>query len=111
MNIIEALGATSSGIIVGWLVSYFTRRYKDFNPTVLAATVGLLFGEAIFTFLKGSSLGMWFYPIGLVIGSALNIFLAYITRNDASATDIFFIQEEDEDNTEDENTENNEEQN
>lgn len=92
MNILEILGSSSSGIVVGWLVSYFVRRYKDFNPTVLGTTVTLIFGEAVFTFLKGSSLGMWCYPIGLLIGFSLNIFLAYITGS--AAEDIFYVEEE-----------------
>lgn len=91
MNIVEPLGAISLGIVIGWLVSYFVRRYEDFTPQTLGATVPLIVGGIIVKFLERSSSAIWFYPIGVLIGFALNIFLAYITGG--SPEEIFYVEE------------------
>lgn len=68
MDIISAIGATALGIVVGWLVRYFIRRFESFTPKALGSVVSIIAGGAIISFLKTDMSVWWFYPIGLLIG-------------------------------------------
>ncbi len=98
MNNVEALGAVSLGVVIGWLVSYFVRRFKKFNPQILASTIPIFIGGGVIKFLQDNSSAIWFYPIGLLIGFSLNVLFAWLDGNE----DVFTI-DIDEDDTEDGN--------
>lgn len=68
MNNIPMLGSLSLGIIIGWLIRYFIRRFKKFTPKILGALISVIFGGAIIKFLSFDKSVWWFYPIGLLIG-------------------------------------------
>jgi uncharacterized membrane protein YfcA len=68
MNIIPAIGATCLGIVIGWLVRYFIRRFDKFGPMVLGSLVSIVFGGAAIKFLEADKTVWWFYPIGLLLG-------------------------------------------
>jgi uncharacterized membrane protein len=68
MNIVAAIGATCLGVVIGWLVRYFIRRFEKFGPAVLGAVVSVVLGGAVVKFLEADKSVWWFYPIGLLIG-------------------------------------------
>jgi uncharacterized membrane protein YfcA len=68
MTLISATGATSLGIVIGWLVRYFIRRFDKFGPMVLGSLVSIIFGGAAIKFLEADTSVWWFYPIGLLLG-------------------------------------------
>ena len=67
-NVIPAIGATSLGIVIGWLVRYFIRRFDKFTPAVFGSLISILLGSAVMKFLSADKTIWWFYPIGLLIG-------------------------------------------
>lgn len=68
MNPIPAVGATSLGIVIGWLVRYFIRRFDKFGPMVLGSLLSIVLGGTAITFLETDKTVWWFYPIGLLLG-------------------------------------------
>jgi len=68
MSFVPALGATCLGIVIGWLVRYFIRRFDKFGPMVLGSLVSIIFGGAVIKFLEADRSVWWFYPIGLLLG-------------------------------------------
>jgi len=71
-NVIPAIGATSLGIVIGWLVRYFIRRFDNYTPAVFGSLVSILLGSAVMKFLSADQTTWWFYPIGLLLD-----FIAY----------------------------------
>jgi hypothetical protein len=67
-NVVPPIGATSLGIVIGWLVRYFIRRFKTFTPSVLSSVLSIVLGGAAIKFLAADKTVWWFYPIGLLIG-------------------------------------------
>jgi hypothetical protein len=78
MHVLPALGACSLGIVIGWLVRYFIRRFTTFNPQVLSTLVSILVGGVVIRFLDGDKTAWWFYPIGLLIGFIVYSVIAYM---------------------------------
>jgi predicted membrane channel-forming protein YqfA (hemolysin III family) len=68
MSIIPAIGSTSLGIVIGWLVRYFIRRFTTFTPMVFGSLVSIILGGAALKFLDADKTVWWFYPIGLLLG-------------------------------------------
>jgi hypothetical protein len=68
MSWIPALGSTCMGLVIGWLIRYFIRRFKSFNTKALGSVVSIIAGGAIVHFLQADSTARWFYPIGLALG-------------------------------------------
>jgi hypothetical protein len=71
-NVVPALGSTSLGIVIGWLVRYFIRRFQKFTPAVFSAVISIILGGVVVKFLGTDPNVWWFYPIGLLLG-----FVAY----------------------------------
>lgn len=69
-NLVPALGSTSLGIVMGWLVRYFIRRFHKFSPAVLSSVISLTFGGVAVKFLGADNSVLWYYPIGVLIGFA-----------------------------------------
>lgn len=65
---IPAIGATALGIVVGWLVRYFIRRFTTWTPSILGSVITITLGGAAIKFLDNDKTVLWFYPIGLLIG-------------------------------------------
>ena len=68
MVIIPAIGSLSLGIVIGWLVRYFIRRYSSFGPKALSSTISILAGGGVLKYFDPNANIIWFYPIGLLIG-------------------------------------------
>jgi uncharacterized membrane protein len=68
MSIVPAIGATCLGIVIGYLVRYFVRRFKNYTPKALSSVVSIILGGGVVKFLSTDQLAWWFYPIGLLIG-------------------------------------------
>jgi uncharacterized membrane protein len=68
VSYLPIIGALSLGIVVGWLVRYFIRRFKSFTPKVLGSVVTAAIGGAVIRFLEHDTNVWWFYPIGLLLG-------------------------------------------
>lgn len=71
-NIVPAVGSTSLGVVMGFLVRYFIRRFDTFAPGVLSSVISIVLGGAVIKFLGADKNVWWFYPIGLLLG-----FVAY----------------------------------
>jgi glycopeptide antibiotics resistance protein len=67
-TIVPAIGTTCLGIVIGWLVRYFIRRFKKFSPSILSSVITIILGGAALKFLSVDKSTLWFYPIGLLIG-------------------------------------------
>jgi hypothetical protein len=52
MTIVPAIGSTRLGIVVGWLIRYFLRRFRPFNPKILGSIVGIMLGGTVVGFLE-----------------------------------------------------------
>ena len=76
MTIIGSIGATCLGIVIGWLVRYFIRRFTRFTPMVLGSVLSIVLGGAVLKFLAADK-SLWaFYPTGLLLGFVLYHFSA-----------------------------------
>jgi hypothetical protein len=67
-NVIPPLGCLSLGIVIGWLVRYFIRRFAKFSPSVMGSTITIVCGGAVARFLDANPMVLWFYPIGMLLG-------------------------------------------
>ena len=68
MNILHVLGTTCTGIVVGWLIRYFIRRFDNYSPKVITSVISVIFGGVIIKFVETDNSTFWFYPIGLFVG-------------------------------------------
>ena len=80
MELLPAIGATCLGIVIGWLVRYFLKRFKNYTPQILGSLISILFGGAILFFLEKGKDAIWFYPIGLLIGFIVYSMVAYLVK-------------------------------
>jgi hypothetical protein len=78
MNIVAVIGSLSLGIVVGWLVRYFIRRFKSFTPQALGFVISIIAGGAVIKFLEADKTVWWFYPIGLLVGFILYTIVAIL---------------------------------
>jgi len=78
-NIVPAIGSTSLGIVIGWLVRYFIRRFDKFGPAVLGSVISILLGGAVIKFLEVDKSVWWFYPIGLLAGFIIYQIIVMVT--------------------------------
>ena len=75
MNIVEATGSLCLGIVVGWLVRFFIRRFK--SPLLLPSIIIFLGGNVVT--IVGNELNLlWFYSIGIFLGLVIYTLLAHI---------------------------------
>lgn len=78
MNIVPAIGATALGIVIGWLVRYFIRRFDKFGPPVFGSVISIILGGAAIKFLEADRSVWWFYPIGLLLGFVIYQIIATV---------------------------------
>ena len=68
---IPVIGATLLGFIIGMLVGFFTQEAKEWTRSAMMASVAVLTGAGALALLRYGApdpYGVWFYPVGLVIG-------------------------------------------
>lgn len=68
---IPAVGATLLGFIIGMLVAFFVQEAKEWTRSAMTASVAVLTGAGALALLRYGAPdphGVWFYPVGLVIG-------------------------------------------
>lgn len=66
-----AVGGTLLGFIIGMLVGFFVQEADEWTRSAMTASVAVLTGAGVVTLLRYGAPdpeGVWFYPIGLVIG-------------------------------------------
>lgn len=68
MSIIPPIGALCLGIVMGWLVRYFIRRFEGYTPQTLSSVVSIIAGGLIIKVFEADKTVWWFYPIGLFLG-------------------------------------------
>ncbi len=71
---IQVIGATCLGIVVGYFVKYFLTRIKKFTFQGLIVIGSLIGGGGITSLLENGN-AFWYYSIGLLIGIILYIIL------------------------------------
>ena len=76
VSIVPALGVLSLGIIIGWLIRFFIKRFKSFTPKALTSVVTLIVGGSTVKLLGADKTLFWFYPIGLLAGFTIYTILA-----------------------------------
>ena len=65
------VGAALLGFLIGMLVGFFVQEAKEWTRSAMTASVAVLTGAGVAALLRHGSpdpQGVWFYPIGLVIG-------------------------------------------
>jgi hypothetical protein len=72
LQYVPAIGSTCLGVVVGFLVRFFIRRFDSFGATALGSVITIILGGAVIKFLETDKSVWWFYPIGLLVG-----FIAY----------------------------------
>ncbi len=75
---VAIVGSLSVGIVVGWLVRFFIRRFKKFGPAALSAVVSVLLGGTVVKFLEADRSVIWYYPIGLLAGFIIYTIVAVL---------------------------------
>jgi uncharacterized membrane protein YadS len=68
---VDAVGATLLGFIIGMLVGFFAQEAKEWTRSAMTASVAVLTGAGVVALLRYGAPdphGVWFYPVGLVIG-------------------------------------------
>ncbi len=70
MDWLIVVGALSLGSVIGYLVRYFIRRFKNFTPSALTTVVTLIAGGAAVKFFSSEQQpwAVWLYPIGILMG-------------------------------------------
>lgn len=85
---VPAIGATSLGVVVGWLVRYFVPRFETFTPAILTSVISIGLGGVVIKFLENDKTVLWYYPIGLLIAFiAYQIIVMITVRGDRRAAD------------------------
>lgn len=67
----QVVGATLLGFIIGMLVGFFAQEAKEWTRSAMTASIAVLTGAGALTLLRYGAPdphGVWFYPVGLVIG-------------------------------------------
>ncbi len=70
-DLIAAVGATLLGFIIGMLVSFFVQEAEQWTRSAMVASVTVLTGAGALALLRYGAPdqhGIWFYPVGLLIG-------------------------------------------
>src|SRR5690349_6772044 len=86
MDWVVAAGSLCLGIVIGYLVRYFIRRFQKFTPAALTSVVSILVGGAVAKFFQTSdqaAWALWLYPVGLLLGFAIYtavVLMAYKQR-------------------------------
>jgi hypothetical protein len=87
---VSEIGSTSLGVVIGFLVRYFIRRFNSFSASVLSSVITIILGGAVIKFIEADKTVWWFYPIGLLLG-----FVAYqIIATRAIESDRTYYREE-----------------
>jgi phosphotransferase system glucose/maltose/N-acetylglucosamine-specific IIC component len=89
MQMLPALGACSLGVVIGWLVRYFIRRFATFDAQVLRTLISILVGALVIRFLDGDKTAWWFYPVGLLIGFIVYSVIAYMLGGKEAAGALY----------------------
>jgi lipopolysaccharide export LptBFGC system permease protein LptF len=71
------IGAASLGVFLGYIALYFIVRFNQFDTKVLGALFAILVGGSVVAFI-GDKTARPYYPIGLVGGLALYIFVRVV---------------------------------
>jgi len=83
MRAIPFIGAACLGIVVGFLVRYFMRRFDKYGPAALGSVLSIILGGAAVKYLQEDKTVWWFYPIGLLLGFIVyQLVVIYHTGND-----------------------------
>ena len=80
MDAIVVAGAMSFGVVVGWLVRYFIRRFSAFTPKTLSAVISIVGGGTVVRFLAADVRAVWLYSIGLLLGFIIYSLVAWLAR-------------------------------
>jgi tetrahydromethanopterin S-methyltransferase subunit C len=70
-DLLPAVGTVLLGFIIGMLVGFFVQEADEWTQTAMVASVAVLTGAGTLALLRygtHDTQGVWFYPIGLVIG-------------------------------------------
>jgi fructose-specific phosphotransferase system IIC component len=78
MSYIAMISALLVGALVGWLVRFFIRRFKNYTPKGLAAVVLILLGTLVYKFFSGNRELLYLYSIGLFVGFILYSLIAWL---------------------------------
>ncbi|WP_157450336.1 hypothetical protein [Bradyrhizobium sp. ARR65] len=65
------VGAALLGFIIGMLVAFFAQEAEEWTRSAMTSSVAVLTGAGVLALLRYGApdlQGVWFYPIGLVIG-------------------------------------------
>lgn len=68
---VAVVGAVLLGFIIGMLVGFFVQEAKEWTRSAMTASVAVLTGAGVVALLRYGAPdphGVWFYPVGLVIG-------------------------------------------
>jgi hypothetical protein len=88
MSIVPAIGSTSLGLVIGWLVRFFLYRMRSFNPKALSSIVSIIAGGAAIKLLARNSDLVWWYLIGLFLGFVVySVVGAIAKRGETSDSD------------------------
>src|SRR5437764_834795 len=78
---VAVIGATCLGMVIGWLVRYFIRRFDNWAASSLSSVVSIIAGGAVIEFMAADKAVWWFYPKGLFLGFAIyQIIVMWIMR-------------------------------
>lgn len=87
-SVVIPIGVTCLGIVVGWMVRYFIRRFTKFGPGVLSSLLSIILGGAVLKFLSVDNVTIWFYPIGLFVGFvAYQVIVMTLIKGDVAVVD------------------------
>lgn len=74
---LEIFAPLLTGMVVGWIIFYFIRRYREFTPAALIGTLAALIGGDVLAFMitmhdrfTGDDFHLWYF-----IGAAAGFFL------------------------------------
>ena len=84
-HIVVPVGVTCLGIVVGWLVRYFIRRFKSFGVGGLGSLLSIVVGGAVLKFLSVDNVTIWYYPIGLFVGFVIyQVIVMFLIHGDGT---------------------------